>query len=85
MSKRFYVDRPITGPVAELIGAEAHHVAKVMRLGTKSRLVLFDGSGREFEARIDRMEKDGLVERLRSKTETGFRDRIQGGYSCIRQ
>ncbi len=52
MSTRFYVDSPITGPTASLAGAEAHHLLHVMRAEVGDRVVLFDGSGLEYQARV---------------------------------
>jgi 16S rRNA (uracil1498-N3)-methyltransferase len=55
MSDRYFVDRPIDGPSAQLRGAEAHHLAHVMRARPGEQVVLFDGSGAEFRAQIDRL------------------------------
>ncbi len=52
MSRRFFVDRPISGDTAQLTGAEAEHVVKVLRAQVGDSLTLFDGSGAEFPARI---------------------------------
>lgn len=52
---RYYVDHHIEGPNATLEGPEAHHLLHVMRGKPGTRVVLFDGSGREFEAVIDRI------------------------------
>ena len=52
MSTRFYVDSPITGATATLAGAEAHHLLHVMRADVGDRVVLFDGSGHEYHARV---------------------------------
>ena len=58
MSERFYTDLPLTGERAELTGAEAHHLAKVMRAQAGDSILLFDGSGQECTARIERLKKD---------------------------
>jgi 16S rRNA (uracil1498-N3)-methyltransferase len=55
MSKRFFVDQPITGDRATLAGSEAHHLAHVCRARVGEDVVLFDGSGAEFPARIVRI------------------------------
>ncbi len=52
MSQRFFVETPITGPLAQLAGDEAHHLARVMRAKAGDIVWLFDGSGIDFEARI---------------------------------
>jgi 16S rRNA (uracil1498-N3)-methyltransferase len=41
---RFYCER-ITRPVAELMGAEARHLAQVLRLKAGDKVELFDGTG----------------------------------------
>lgn len=53
MADRFFVDSPISGDHAELTGPEAHHAMHVMRLGEGDSITLFDGSGVEFEARVE--------------------------------
>lgn len=40
-----------------LVGSEAQHVAKVMRAGVGDALVLFDGSGSEFDATITALSR----------------------------
>ncbi len=57
MSHRFFADRPNTGDRAELRGDEARHLAAVMRAAPGDLVVLFDGSGAEFAARIAALHK----------------------------
>jgi 16S rRNA (uracil1498-N3)-methyltransferase len=54
MIPRFYFPEvlPRAGEV-ELPPAAAHHALKVLRLGSGAPVVLFDGSGGEFHARLD--------------------------------
>ncbi len=52
MDRRFFVDHPIAGDVAQLTGPEAEHVTKVLRGKAGDAVTLFDGSGAEFTARI---------------------------------
>ena len=54
MSDRYFVESPITSDLAALSGAEAHHLLHVMRETAGSRVTLFDGTGREFEAEVRR-------------------------------
>jgi len=58
MSRRFYCEQPIAGGHASLAGDEARHLARVMRAGVGDEVVLWDGSGDEFAARISRIERD---------------------------
>ena len=52
MSDRFFVETPIAGERASLVGPEAHHLAHVMRISAGTEITLFDGSGAEFAARV---------------------------------
>ncbi|OHB79255.1 MAG: hypothetical protein A2V98_06345 [Planctomycetes bacterium RBG_16_64_12] len=61
MTDRYFVETPITGGEATLAGHEAHHLIRVMRASRGSRVVLFDGSGAEFNARVERIGR-GAVE-----------------------
>lgn len=55
MSARFFVDEPIAADRATLTGSEAHHLLHVMRAQMGDEVVLIDGTGREFAARIERL------------------------------
>jgi 16S rRNA (uracil1498-N3)-methyltransferase len=54
MSDRYFVDSPIAADRAVLSGAEAHHLLHVMRAAPGSQVTLFDGTGWEFEAVVQR-------------------------------
>ena len=54
MSDRFFVESPIDGDRAMLVDAEAHHLVHVMRAKPGDLVVLFDGSGVVFRAKVDR-------------------------------
>jgi 16S rRNA (uracil1498-N3)-methyltransferase len=54
MTVRYFAEPPISGDRALLTGPEAHHLIHVMRAKPGSRVVLFDGSGAEFTARVER-------------------------------
>ena len=41
--------------IATLIGSEAHHLTRVLRLAAGDAVAVFDGHGREFSARVDRI------------------------------
>src|SRR4051812_50017261 len=57
MSERFYVEQPIADLSAVLVDAQAQHLVKVMRATTGDQVILFDGSGAEFAAKIARISK----------------------------
>jgi 16S rRNA (uracil1498-N3)-methyltransferase len=52
MSERFFVETPIDGEQAILDGDEARHLTRVMRASVGDEVLLFDGSGAEFSARV---------------------------------
>ena len=60
MSDRFYFNSPVSGDRATLTGDEARHVAAVMRAQIGDEVVLFDGSGAEFVARIAGIRKNAV-------------------------
>lgn len=57
MTHRYFVEPPIAGSEAVLADAEAHHLAHVMRLKAGAEVVLFDGGGAEFLARVENVGK----------------------------
>ena len=69
MSVRFFVEAPITGNVATLTGDEAHHLSRVMRAAVGDELVLFDGSGAEFLARITQVGKSAALVQIIERRE----------------
>lgn len=77
MSRRFFVDSPITGENACLTGQEAQHLSKVMRAQIGDELILFDGSGAEFTARVDKITRSevtlSIIERYAIDRELSFR------------
>jgi 16S rRNA (uracil1498-N3)-methyltransferase len=55
---RFYVEGPLrAGGAAELSEDAAHHAVHVLRIRADDPLVLFDGRGGEYDARIASMER----------------------------
>jgi 16S rRNA (uracil1498-N3)-methyltransferase len=57
MTERYFVDSPIRGELVVLAGSEAHHLIHVMRGAPGQDLVLFDGSGSEFQGRIEKVSR----------------------------
>jgi 16S rRNA (uracil1498-N3)-methyltransferase len=60
MSERFFSDSPIAGDAARLTGAEAQHLARVMRAQVGDEVILFDGGGDEFTGRITAISKSAV-------------------------
>jgi 16S rRNA (uracil1498-N3)-methyltransferase len=63
MSERFFTPSPPAGSRAILEGDEARHLTRVLRAKVGESVVLFDGTGREWPARVaaigrDRVELD---------------------------
>ncbi len=52
METRFFAPPPLSLGPFDLTGDEARHIAKSLRMQVGQSLTLFDGSGREFTARI---------------------------------
>jgi 16S rRNA (uracil1498-N3)-methyltransferase len=57
MSERFYISSPIEAEQATLSGPEAHHLSHVLRAKVGDEVTLFDGSGYEFTARVQKIAK----------------------------
>jgi 16S rRNA (uracil1498-N3)-methyltransferase len=55
MPDRYFVQTPIAGEQVSLTGAEAHHLLNVMRARQGAKVILFDGSGFEFMARVEKL------------------------------
>ncbi len=52
MNRRFFSEHPIGGDAAQLDGAEAEHLVRVLRGKVGDQVTLFDGRGAEYSARI---------------------------------
>ncbi len=57
MPDRYFVESPIIGEQAQLVGPEAHHLVHVMRAQPGDAVTLFDGSGAEFAARVKQISR----------------------------
>ena len=69
MSDRYFVESPVSTDRAVLTGPEAHHLIHVMRAKTGSRVTLFDGSGCEFDARVERIGRAEIELAVLSRNE----------------
>lgn len=69
MADRYFVETPILGPRAVLVGDEAHHLLHVMRAKPGQAVTIFDGSGAEFAARVERLG--------RSEVELAVEERVE--------
>ena len=67
---RFYLDQPLApGARFNLPPGPARHAARALRLAVDDAVVLFNGRGGEYNARIERINKDEVTVSL-----TGFAD-----------
>lgn len=57
MSRRFFANSPIRGEQFLLDGPEAHHLIHVMRAAAGDQVILFDGSGFEFDGIIREIDR----------------------------
>lgn len=57
MTSRYFIETPVSESWVTLSGAEAHHLSHVMRASPGDRITLFDGSGAEFTAEVERIER----------------------------
>jgi 16S rRNA (uracil1498-N3)-methyltransferase len=65
MLPRFLADLIDTAAgTARLPEDEARHLSQVLRLATGDEVAVFDGAGREFRARVERVARDGVDLRL---------------------
>jgi 16S rRNA (uracil1498-N3)-methyltransferase len=65
---RFYSSQPLAIGTARLDGPEAHHLLHVLRAKAGQRVVLFDGSGAEFDATVQRCERTTVYLRVEERS-----------------
>ncbi len=62
---RLYVDAKLKqGASIRLTGDQARYLGKVLRLDAGADLVVFNGKGGEFEARVERADRDSVAARV---------------------
>jgi 16S rRNA (uracil1498-N3)-methyltransferase len=69
MSERFFSSEPITAERVTLGGAEAHHLLHVMRATVGESVTLFDDSGAEFTAVIEKAARSEVEVRIVTRHE----------------
>jgi len=57
MTNRYFVTPPINADIVTLAGPEAHHMIHVMRASPGAEVVLFDGGGAEFLAKVRQIDR----------------------------
>lgn len=58
MSRRCFSSSPVDGNAVALQGPEAHHLLHVLRVAPGDRLIVFDGTGQQFDAQVERCTRD---------------------------
>ncbi|HEX2475997.1 MAG TPA: 16S rRNA (uracil(1498)-N(3))-methyltransferase [Lacipirellulaceae bacterium] len=69
MSERFFSSEPIVDEHVTLDGSEAHHLMHVMRAAAGDSVTLFDGSGAEFTATIEKRGRSEVELRIVARHE----------------
>jgi len=69
MSERYFSQTPISGNHLTLAGSEAHHLLNVMRAKPGMRITLFDGSGAEFAAAVEKVGRSDIALTILSRHE----------------
>lgn len=60
--RRFFISpEQLSHQVPQLSGPDAHHLRSVLRLKAGDQIVVFDGQGQEFQARIMAFEADRVI------------------------
>ena len=70
MANRYFVTPPIDTDIVILAGTEAHHMIHVMRANPGAEVLLFDGSGAEFLAKVSRIDRSQVELKVLSRAET---------------
>lgn len=76
MSKppRFFISPDqITGAGAVVTGEDVRHIASVLRMKTGDELLLCDGEGTEYAAKITRVERSGITTQITGRSKRDIR------------
>jgi 16S rRNA (uracil1498-N3)-methyltransferase len=75
---RFYLDQPLAqGARFNLPPGPARHAARALRLAVDDNIILFNGSGGEHTARIERIQKDEVAVRLTAYSDIERESRLR--------
>lgn len=73
---RFFVET-VSGDTAVITGADAHHIARVLRMRIGEPLVLCDGKGMDYHSEIQAVDDREVVLRVTSRTATVSEPSVQ--------
>jgi 16S rRNA (uracil1498-N3)-methyltransferase len=74
MADRYFVETPIRGAHARLVGGDAHHLAHVLRAKPGQAVTLFDGSGAQFDARVETVGRSEVMLNIVARAEEADRE-----------
>ncbi len=77
--RRFFTEPENIRPERALIKIkeDAAHISKVLRMGPGDRVLVFDGTGREFEAEIARVAEDGIEAKILSERKSEYEPKVR--------
>ena len=83
--RRFKIDaKPVVGDTAVIAGPDANHMANVLRLKADATVLLFDGTGTEYIARIEKIARGevrlSILERRPGRVESPTRVTVAQGF-----
>ena len=76
MARRFFSPTAINPPRVTIQDGEAHHLLHVLRLGVGDTIELFDGSGNEYQARIETISRNWASLFLKETVAGGWLKRL---------
>ena len=77
MLPRFLAAIDAASATARLAEDEARHLSQVLRLRAGDEVTVFDGAGREFHARVDRVARDGVDLTLLGESDAAAEPTVQ--------
>ncbi|NLJ99734.1 MAG: 16S rRNA (uracil(1498)-N(3))-methyltransferase [Clostridia bacterium] len=70
--RRFFINaRDIVGGTAKIIGDEAYHIIKVLRLGPGTSIIICDGEGYEYKGDIASIDSNTVIIKILGAKKTG--------------
>ena len=71
---RFFISpEQVTGQSITISGEDVHHIVKVLRMKTGDELLLCDGKGAEYSAKIARVNKSDITAEVKARSQREIR------------
>src|SRR5437868_6527549 len=77
MTDRYFVEGPLPDDAPRLEGPEAHHCQHVMRGSAGDEIVVFNGQGGEFLARVDQVRRAEILLTLLERRDIDRQPRLR--------